>query len=362
MKTLLTSFIIIFLSISTLQAKKQSHVFVLVHGAWHGSWTYYVLKYELQKAGHTAICINLPGHGLDTTNGGRVTLTDYQNAITNVLDSISKPAVLVGHSMGGIAISMAAEARPEKVDKLVYLAAFMPKNGESMLDLAMQDSTSMIGPSLIIDTVNKVVDLVRENISDIFYDTSTAEYVILSKMLLVPNPLIPLATPLTLTEENYGSVRKFYITTKYDKAITPEFQKKMYLAQNCEKIYTLNTEHSPFFSAPNNLKNILDKIGDDKKPDKPVKPVFTNAENNIETPEPDLRFDFIKEQITINHPELVNSFSIAATDINGKLLFKQNLTPNSFSFEISFKKPKEKIIILFLIIDGKTYTRKYYFE
>lgn len=268
MKRLFILLGISFLFAGNIKCASESHIYVLVHGAWHGNWTYYKLQYELEKAGHTVISVNLPGHGLDTTNPGSVTLTDYQNAIVTVLDTISEPVVLVGHSMGGIAISMAAETRPEKIDKLVYLAAFMPQNGESMLDLALQDSLSMIGPSLIFDFPNMTVDLVRENISAIFYDVSTAEYVLLSEMLLTPNPLQPLITPLTLTPENYGTVRRFYITTSYDRAITPAFQEVMYTNLPCEKVYTLNTEHSPFFSAPQNLKNILDKIGDDANPAK----------------------------------------------------------------------------------------------
>jgi pimeloyl-ACP methyl ester carboxylesterase len=268
MKNLILLIGILFLNANFLLSASESHTYVLVHGAWHGNWTYYKLQYELEKAGHKVISVNLPGHGLDTTNPGSVTLTDYQNAVVAVLDTVSKPVVLVGHSMGGIAISMAAEARPEKIDKLVYLAAFMPQNGESMIDLALRDTLSMIGPSLIFNFSEMTVDLVRENISAIFYDVSTAEYVLLSEMLLTPNPLQPLITPLTLTEVNYGTVRRFYITTSYDKAITPDFQETMYTNLPCEKVYKLNTEHSPFFSAPNNLKNILDKIGDDDNPEK----------------------------------------------------------------------------------------------
>lgn len=268
MKNLILIIGIIILSTESVICASESHTYVLVHGAWHGNWTYYKLQYELEKAGHTVISVNLPGHGLDTTNPGSVTLMDYQNAVVSVLDTISEPVVLVGHSMGGIAISMAAEARPNKIDKLVYLAAFMPRNGESMLDLALQDTLSMIGPSLIFNFNDMTVDLVRENISAIFYDVSTAEYVLLSEMLLNPNPLLPIITPLTLSESNYGTVRRFYITTMYDKAITPDFQEIMYTNLPCEKVYKLNTEHSPFFSAPNNLKNILDKIGDDNDPQK----------------------------------------------------------------------------------------------
>ena len=327
----------------------ESHTFVLVHGAWHGNWTFYKLQYELEKAGHTVININLPGHGLDTTPPGSVTLADYSNAVVAVLDTLSEPAVLVAHSMGGIAISMAAEARPNKIDKLVYLAAFMPKNGESMIDLALQDSLSMIGPSLIFDFPNNVVDLKRENISAIFYDSSTAEYVLLSEMLLTPNPLQPLITPLTLTEENYGSVRRFYIRTAYDQAITPAFQEKMYTEQPCEDIYKLNTEHSPFFSAPNQLKNILDKIGDD---DKPLKSGIQLEINEVLNEKSINIYASTQNEITVESNVILQQLKYSIYSLDGKLLEQTRLKPNGKTFTITHNIKDLKIGIIQIEADG----------
>lgn len=342
---------------NVLSGASESHTYVLVHGAWHGNWTYYKLEYELVKAGHKVICVNLPGHGLDTTAPGKVTLADYQNAIVEVLDTVSEPVVLVGHSMGGIAISMAAEARPEKIDKLVYLAAFMPKDGESMLELALKDSLSMIGPSLIFDFPNNTVDLVRENISDIFYGSSTAEYVHLSEMLLTPNPLQPLTTTLSLTPEKYGSVRRFYITTSYDKAITPAFQEKMYTEQPCEEVYTLNTEHSPFFSAPNRLKNILDKIGDTKE--KSGKK--STSEEKIQNINSDYEISVYfsgTDQISVQCNKLIKHCTIDIISLDGKYLDTYNLTPMSDIFEIPFEKNYDEVVILLFNIKGTIISRK----
>lgn len=341
---------------SFLSGASESHIYVLVHGAWHGNWTYYKLQYELEKAGHTVVNINLPGHGLDTTDPGSITLADYQNAIVSVLDTLPEPVVLVAHSMGGIAISMAAEARPNKIDKLVYLAAFMPKNGESMLDLALADTLSMIGPSLIFDFEHNTVDLVRDNISAIFYDISTAEYVLLSKMLLTPEPLLPLMTKLTLTPENYGSVRRFYITTSYDKAITPAFQEKMYTEQPCEQVYTLNTEHSPFFSAPDNLKNVLDKIGDDDNPLKSTSPTKLNLANSSN----DGLKVYQKQENTfsLESEQHISNCDIKIYSLNGALLDEKILIPQSNKFEFTFDSNREKVLLMVFNADGKFYTKK----
>jgi pimeloyl-ACP methyl ester carboxylesterase len=240
-------------------AKNEGYNFILVHGAWHGAWAWFELEYLLLKEGNTVTCIDLPGHGSDTISPGKVTLADYQNAIVHILDKSDKPSILVGHSMGGIAISMAAELRPAKISKLVYLAAFLLQDGQSMIQIAMTDTASMVLSTIKIDTVHMVIDIDRTYIQDMFYNSASKKYTILSEKLLRPEPLLPLITPLTLSD-NFYSVRRFYITTTNDRAITPSMQQQMYTALPCEKIYTLHTGHSPFISAPESLKNILQRI------------------------------------------------------------------------------------------------------
>jgi hypothetical protein len=63
--------------------------------------------------------------------------------------------------------------------------------------------------------------------------------------------------PLQFTEKNYGSVRRFYIECTEDKAVTSFIQKKMYTETVCEKVYSMPTSHSPFFSKPKELCDLL---------------------------------------------------------------------------------------------------------
>ena len=125
-------------------SETDNRTFVLVHGAWHGAWAYDALVDELEQIGHKVIAVDLPGHGLDSTPVGDVTLDSYAQKIISVIDAIETDVILVGHSMGGIAVSQAAEARPERLAHLVLIAAFMPRNGETMLGLASQDAESSV--------------------------------------------------------------------------------------------------------------------------------------------------------------------------------------------------------------------------
>ena len=110
--------------------------FVLVHGAWHGAWCFDALARDLAAAGHEVDTFDLPGHGSDATPHDEVTLDTYAQRVAEVIGQDGEPVVLVGHSMGGIVVTQAAELVPERIARLVYLTAFLPKDGESLQYLA----------------------------------------------------------------------------------------------------------------------------------------------------------------------------------------------------------------------------------
>ncbi len=70
----------------------------------------------------------------------------------------------------------------------------------------------------------------------------------------------PFATPVSLTEENYGRIPRVYIETLQDRAISPSVQKEMYERLPCRKVVSMNTSHSPFFSAPEELAGHLEVL------------------------------------------------------------------------------------------------------
>ena len=86
--------------------------FVLVHGAWHGAWCWDELAPLL--GGHVE-AVDLPGHGADTTPVAGCTLDAYVARVVEALERAPEPAVLVGHSLGGITVAQAAERRPDEV-------------------------------------------------------------------------------------------------------------------------------------------------------------------------------------------------------------------------------------------------------
>src|SRR5580765_7291678 len=106
--------------------------YVLVHGAWSGAAAWTEVADRLRADGAEVTALDLPGHGSDTT---AATLDGSVASVEAEVDAPGAPAILVGHSMAGVVITQAAEARASQLRGVVYLGAFVPQTGQSLLDL-----------------------------------------------------------------------------------------------------------------------------------------------------------------------------------------------------------------------------------
>ena len=109
--------------------------FVLVHGAFTGAWIWGPLAERLRSAGHAVEVFDLPGLGDDATLPEDVTLDSCAARLGEVLTAGAEPAILVGNSMGGVIATQAAARYPDSVAALIYATAFVPRDGQSLLDL-----------------------------------------------------------------------------------------------------------------------------------------------------------------------------------------------------------------------------------
>ncbi|MGZ3950981.1 MAG: alpha/beta fold hydrolase [Flavisolibacter sp.] len=231
--------------------------FVLIHGSWHSAWNWHKVVPLLEKAGHRAIAMDLPGMGRDKTPISQVKMKTTVEKICELIDSIPGKVVLVGHSKNGIMISQVAEYRPDNIEKLVYLAAYLIPDGKTQKEYSMQDIKGCLKPFVVIDEELGATKLRSEIYKEGLYHDCDNDITELAKVLLSHEPIESAITPLRLTEENYGRVPRVYIECTEDRAVTPFIQQKMYTEMPCEKVYSLPTSHSPFFSRPNELVDIL---------------------------------------------------------------------------------------------------------
>ena len=259
-------FVLLFtMNTSSVTAQNTGYTFALVHGSWHGDWAWYLLESRLKRFGHEVININLPGHGVDPLpEEDTIILNDYVETVISAINQSEEPVILVGHSFGGTVISEVAERVPHKIDKLVYLAAFLLKDGQTTLDISAIDTASLLSAELIFDPEKFAFDLKRDNLTDVFYEGAPKESILLSNLLITPEPAKPIQEAVNLTTGRFGLIDRYYISTLRDRAISPAVQKMMYTNTPCNEVYAIRSGHSPFFSHVATLKNILLRIARDR--------------------------------------------------------------------------------------------------
>jgi pimeloyl-ACP methyl ester carboxylesterase len=234
--------------------------FILIHGSWHSAWNWHKVVPILEKQGHKAIAIDLPAMGRDKTPVSTVTMPVVVDKICQLIDSLNEKIILVGHSKNGIMISEVAEQRPQKIEKLIYLAAYLVPNGKIQREYSMQDTESLLKPYVTFHKELNASMLQSEIYKEGLYHDCDNDITELAKVLLSEEPFITGMTPLQLTEKNYGRVPRFYIECTEDRAVTPFIQRKMYTETPCQKVYSMASSHSPFFSKPQELSDIFCEI------------------------------------------------------------------------------------------------------
>lgn len=103
--------------------------FVLVHGVNHGAWCWYKLKAMLVAGGHRVTTVDLAASGINMKRIEDVhTFQAYSEPLMEVLASLpaEEKVILVGHSLGGVTLALAADKFPHKISVAVFVTAFMP--------------------------------------------------------------------------------------------------------------------------------------------------------------------------------------------------------------------------------------------
>lgn len=221
---------------------------LLIHGSWHGAWCWSKVVPLLEREGHRVIAPDLPGHGADRTPIERVTLQAYVDRVIEHIDAAREPVVLVGHSLGGCIITQTAEHRPDHIKVLVYIAGMLPLNGQSVLDLRVPES--LVTQNVLLSEDKRSSRVRDEALKAAFYADCSDEDAARARSLLMPQATQPIATPVRTSAQNFGRVPRVYIECLRDQAIPLAVQRRMAVAQPCRHVFSLDTSHSPFFSAP----------------------------------------------------------------------------------------------------------------
>jgi pimeloyl-ACP methyl ester carboxylesterase len=244
------------LSTSAIAAPKPP--IVLVHGAFENAQVWGHVTAKLQADGYKVVAVDLPGRPGAPAAPDKVSLDLYRDTVVAALNKFHRPAVVVGHSFGGIVIADAAEAAPKKIKTLVFVAAYLPQDGDSLVSMANKDADAKIGPHLQIDKEKGIASIEYSARADLFANGGPDELRKAIPDLILDEPVGPLVTPVHVTATNFGQVDKVYIHTALDQVISPSYQAKMVAATPVRAEYTLQTGHTPFLTDPDGLAKDLE--------------------------------------------------------------------------------------------------------
>ncbi|SKA20893.1 Pimeloyl-ACP methyl ester carboxylesterase [Enhydrobacter aerosaccus] len=233
--------------------------FILVHGASHGGWCWEKVKPILEGHGHKVCTPDLPGLGKDQTPPASVTLADNVERISRLLDKMEEPVILVGHALGGVTISQVAEARRRKIKALVYVCGLMPPSGKTSREMTGDDPDALFRRSRELSPDGLTYTFARAQLPVLFYADVSPEDRYRAMERLRPQPISISTTPVSLTDDRFGSVPRWYIECTQDNAVRIARQRTMVKTLPC-KVITMECGHTPFYSKPEELAEHLEEI------------------------------------------------------------------------------------------------------
>jgi pimeloyl-ACP methyl ester carboxylesterase len=260
MKTTILSTIALMLitvSIATSQtAKAGKNTIVIIPEAWSSAADWDYVTPQLKAAGNDVIVVNLAGHGADKTPIASISLASYVDAVKKAIGNKTN-ITLVAHSFGGVVATQLAEEIPSQIKEIVFVAAYVPKNGESLLSLATADADSHVGRSLQIKEKEGLAVVSKDGIVDSFFEDAPKQVQDYVVNHFPAEPLAPLATPVKTSDANFGKVKKIFVFTANDHTNSPSLQHKMVDNSGITKTYTLPSSHTPFVSMPDVLAAVI---------------------------------------------------------------------------------------------------------
>jgi pimeloyl-ACP methyl ester carboxylesterase len=232
--------------------------FLLIHGSCHGAWCWRDVIPALEAQGHTARAITLPGHD-DGRDPATVTLQETAEAI---VAAASPETIVLGHSWAGYPITAAAEIAPKALRGLIYLCAYVPVSGQSLIDMRKAGPRQTIGSAAIKHPNGASYTIDPAEAPRLFYQDCPAETVAYALPRLCAQPILPQETPLELTDASQNTP-KAYIRCTNDQTIPPEYQAQMVADWPRNTVHEMQCSHSPFFADPQGLAALIGQIAKD---------------------------------------------------------------------------------------------------
>jgi hypothetical protein len=154
---------------------------------------------------------------------------------------------------------------PEQVETLVYVAAFAPADGQSLLDLTSlpEGAGDQVQANILVDGDPPIATMPETAARVVIYGCSSDDAAAEAVARRRPQAVVPFTQPVQVpdnTRSAFERLPRAYVTCLQDLAIPPALQQRMYGAAGCDPVVELDTDHTPMLSRTKELVGILDKI------------------------------------------------------------------------------------------------------
>lgn len=229
--------------------------YVLIHGAWHGAWCWGGVVAELRRRKVQAVPIDLPGPGRFASGKPGIDFTDYVSHVWDVLrEGGWNRVVLVGHSMAGAVIQKVAEEMPERIERLVFVAAHVLLDGQSIRDNA--PPIEGVADQFQGDRESQTFRIRPEAARYLFFHDCPPKTQEWALPRLTPQPYRALTDPVKL-QSFYGlGIPAQYVLCTHDRMLPPEFCRLQAGRLGIAPL-TLDSGHCPMVSRPIRLADFL---------------------------------------------------------------------------------------------------------
>ncbi len=239
--------------------KARYPTYVMVHGAWADESAWGFVRNELAKKANIVV-VNLPAHGADNTYGVGIGMPEYVKTVSDAVNAQKGKVILVGHSMAGAIVSQVAENNPTKIDKIIYVSAYLPKNGENVSGIT---NKFLNNKPIEVFEFNKDYSLVSIK-KDALANAVCADCPDYMKDIIVKyhraEPVKGLNDNVKLSTK-FAAIPKYYIATKNDYSVPFALQQQMIKDNGTvKKVFEMNTSHLSFISQPDKFIEIIREI------------------------------------------------------------------------------------------------------
>ncbi|WP_298933235.1 alpha/beta fold hydrolase [uncultured Ramlibacter sp.] len=242
---------------------KARHI-VLIHGAWQGAWAFAAWLPLLRASGWQPHAVDLPGNGWPPQGRQEASLASYTAHVAALVERIAAPVIVLGHSGGGITASQVAQALPDRVAGLVYLAGMMLPTGMSFIDLvadvqagAPEADLAGITPWLVHDAAQDTTTVRPEGALRCFLHDCEPAAAAHAAALLRPQPESGRAMRNQLSAQHFGRVPRVYVECRDDRSVLLPLQRRMQQLSPGAACVSMDCGHVPQLAQPALLTALL---------------------------------------------------------------------------------------------------------